>query len=159
MVECLRQFEAHLDGRHFQLQTDHKALPFLNKSKLLNKRLARWALWLLDFDFSISYRPGSTNGNADGLSRQAWDIQQGDEVSKIKAQLSRGLRLKEEGMWGPHPTTVLLTYCKTFILYVCLYVVCVLSFNSCCSSSCILCIIFMLPRLLVTICVNVCSLI
>ncbi len=30
VVECLRQFEAHLDGRHFQLQTDHKALTFLN---------------------------------------------------------------------------------------------------------------------------------
>ncbi len=41
LVECLRQFEAHLDGHHFQLQTDHKALTFLNKSKLLNKRLAR----------------------------------------------------------------------------------------------------------------------
>ncbi len=29
-------------------------------------------------------------------------------------------------MWGQHPTTVLLTYCQTFILYVCLYVVCML---------------------------------
>ncbi len=62
-------------------------------------------------------------------------------------------------LWGQHPTTVLLTYCQTFILYVCLYVVCVcVSFNSC-SSSCILCIIIMLPRLLDTICVFVCALI
>ncbi len=29
-------------------------------------------------------------------------------------------------MWELHPTTVLLTYCQTFILYECLYVVCVL---------------------------------
>ncbi len=50
------------------------------------------------------------------------------------------------------------TYCQTFYsvwMFVCCLCV---SFNSC-SSSCILCIIFMLPRLLVTICVNVCSLI
>ncbi len=45
------------------------------------------------------------------------------------------------------------------IYSVCVFVCCLcVSFNSC-SSSCILCIIFMLPRLLVTICVNVCFLI
>ena len=72
VVECVRQFEVHLDGHHFSLQTDHKALESLHRSKLQNKRLARWAMRLQGFDFSIQYRPGKANGNADGLSRQAW---------------------------------------------------------------------------------------
>ena len=72
VVECVKQFEVHLDGKRFALQTDHKALESLHRSKLLNKRLARWAMRLQGFDFVISYRPGKANGNADGLSRQAW---------------------------------------------------------------------------------------
>ncbi len=72
VVEACRQFEAHLDGKPFLLQTDHKALESMHTSKLYNKRLARWALKLQGFLFSVVYRPGSANGNADGLSRQAW---------------------------------------------------------------------------------------
>ena len=75
VVECIRQFEAHLEGHHFSLQKDHKALESLNKSKLQNKRLARWAMRLQGFDFTITYRPGKANGNADGLSRQAWSLE------------------------------------------------------------------------------------
>ena len=72
VVECVKQFEVHLDGKRFALQTDHKALESLHRSKLLDKRLARWAMRFQGFDFVISYRPGKANGNADGLSRQAW---------------------------------------------------------------------------------------
>ena len=72
MVEACRQFEAHLDGKPFLLQTDHKALESMHTSKLHNKRLARWALKLQGFLFNVVYRPGSANGNADGLSRQGW---------------------------------------------------------------------------------------
>ena len=75
VVECIRQLEAHMDGHHFSLQTDHKALEYLNKSKLQNKRLARRAMRLQGFDFTITYRPGKANGNADGLSRQAWSLE------------------------------------------------------------------------------------
>ena len=32
-------------------------------------RLCRWALALQEFDFEIKYRRGSSNGNADALSR------------------------------------------------------------------------------------------
>ncbi len=75
VVEACRQFEAYLDGKPFLLQTDHKALESMHTSKLYNKRLARWALKLQGFLFSVVYMPGSANGNADGLSRQAWGIQ------------------------------------------------------------------------------------
>ena len=37
-------------------------------------RLARWSLFIQQFDFDIKHRPGITNGNADGLSRQPYNI-------------------------------------------------------------------------------------
>lgn len=48
------------------------------KSRVLNKRLHGWVIQLLDFDFSIVYRPGADNQDADALSRQAWDTGEGD---------------------------------------------------------------------------------
>ena len=71
-LEAIRYFEVYLVGRHFTLETDHKALEALITSKILNRRLSRWALYLQEFNFAIRYRPGKKNGNADGLSRQAW---------------------------------------------------------------------------------------
>ena len=33
----------------------------------------RWALRLQPYVYKITHRPGKDNGNADGLSRQAWE--------------------------------------------------------------------------------------
>ena len=73
VLESIRYFEVHLIGRHSMLQTDHKALESLMTSKVLNRKLTRWALYLQEFCFTPQYRPGSQNANADGLSRQAWE--------------------------------------------------------------------------------------
>ena len=74
-VECLavisgvRHFDAYLMTHPFTLQTDHRALMFLNSSKQNNGRLARWALLLQQFTFTIKYKKGSLHTNADALSR------------------------------------------------------------------------------------------
>ena len=65
-------FDHFLYGRKFCVYTDHQALVSLLKSKRLNKRLQGWVLRLMEFHFEIVYRPGRCNGDADGLSRQAW---------------------------------------------------------------------------------------
>ena len=82
VLESIRHFEVHLIGRHFTLQTDHKALESLLTYKVLNRRLTRWALYLQEFCFTPQYRPGSQNANADGLSRQAWE--QIEEIPPIE---------------------------------------------------------------------------
>ena len=82
VLESIRHFEVHLIGRHFTLQTDHKAVESLLTSKVLNRRLTRWALYLQEFCFTSQYRPGSQNANADGLSRQAWE--QIEEIPPIE---------------------------------------------------------------------------
>ena len=82
-LECLAVFKAvnffshYLFGNRFFVVTDHKALVSLLKSRTLNRRLHGWMLQLLEYDFSIEYRPGSENGDADALSRQAWDTRDG----------------------------------------------------------------------------------
>ena len=69
VVAGVRHFDAYLATHPFTLQTDHRALLFLNDSKQHNGRLARWALLLQQFTFSIIYKKGSLHTNADALSR------------------------------------------------------------------------------------------
>ena len=72
VVQAIDHFAAYLIGRPFTVETDHRALQYLHSSRHLNARLTRWALKLQSYSFNIRYRPGKSNQNADGLSRQAW---------------------------------------------------------------------------------------
>ncbi|KAL5516749.1 hypothetical protein EMCRGX_G002156 [Ephydatia muelleri] len=56
-------------GRPFQLMTDHAPLQWLAEQKS-EGLLCRWALAVQEYDFSIVYRKGVSNGNADALSRR-----------------------------------------------------------------------------------------
>ena len=69
VVEGVSHFEIYLITHQFTIETDHRALTFLNTAKHQNGRLARWAIRLQPFSFSIIYRPGPLNVNADSLSR------------------------------------------------------------------------------------------
>ena len=73
--ECLavklgvQAFRVYLLGRPFKIQMDHCSLAWLDRLKDSNPRLARWSLALQPYQFTIDYRPGIANGNADALSR------------------------------------------------------------------------------------------
>ena len=74
IVFGLKKFYRYVYGRHFILVTDHKPLTSLFSPEkaipqLAANRLARWALWLSNFDYSIEYRQTSKHGNVDALSR------------------------------------------------------------------------------------------
>ena len=73
VVEAVKYFAVYLTGVKFKLWTNHKALEALFHRKF-NRRLAGCALFLQEFDFVIRYRPGSQNSNADGMSRQVWQM-------------------------------------------------------------------------------------
>ena len=72
VVDAVEHFSAYLVGQEFTVETDHKALTFLHSTKYLNARLARRALRLQTFSFTIRYQPGPDNINADTFSRQEW---------------------------------------------------------------------------------------
>ena len=50
--------------------TDHINLEYFNTTKLLNRRQARWAEVLSQFNFKIVDRPGEKSGKANALSLQ-----------------------------------------------------------------------------------------
>ena len=65
-VEHFRQF---LYGINFNVITDHQPLKYLLTIKEPSSRLIRWVNRLNMYQFTIVYRKGSKNGNADALSR------------------------------------------------------------------------------------------
>ena len=72
IVFALKQFRHYLLGRAFKLITDHAPLQWLSCQKM-EGLIARWALAMQEFDFTITYRKGVEHGNADALSRQCID--------------------------------------------------------------------------------------
>ncbi|KAL5509717.1 hypothetical protein EMCRGX_G005135 [Ephydatia muelleri] len=68
VVFAVKHFRHYLLGRPLSLHTDHQPLQWLSAQKM-EGRLCRWALALQEFDFEIKYMRGSSNANADALSR------------------------------------------------------------------------------------------
>ncbi|KAG5864784.1 hypothetical protein JTB14_006608 [Gonioctena quinquepunctata] len=58
------------EGYHFVVQTDHLSLKWVQSIKTPSGRIARWAMYLQQFDFEVRYRKGCLNKVADALSRQ-----------------------------------------------------------------------------------------
>ena len=73
VADACRHYLPYLVGRHFTICMDNRALHFLTNKDPTSGRLARWMDTLRALSFTIRYRPGSGNGNADGLSHQAWE--------------------------------------------------------------------------------------
>ncbi len=78
--ECLAikwatdSFRYYLLGRPFVLETDHRALQWLDRMKDSNARITRWALSLQPYQFTVKYCPGAKNKVADFLSRIPEDV-------------------------------------------------------------------------------------
>ena len=107
VFKSINFFDHFLHGRKFKVMTDHQALVSLLISKRLNRRLHGWVLKLLDFNFEIIYRPGKSNGDADGLSRRAWSTEEGDSgslVEKEKEERPRTAAVSVGGGVGTSPT-------------------------------------------------------
>ncbi|RWS01956.1 pol polyprotein-like protein [Dinothrombium tinctorium] len=71
VISGIIRFKHYLLGRYFEIITDSNPLTFLMRTKNINTRLSRWALFLQDFNFEIKYRKGSSNNLCDFLSRNS----------------------------------------------------------------------------------------
>ena len=69
LVWAVGRFQCYLYGREFVLQTDHQPLIYINKCKITNGRLMRWALALQPYKFNIEAIKGVHNVGADYMSR------------------------------------------------------------------------------------------
>jgi hypothetical protein len=73
IMRALEDWRHFLEGtpHKFEIHTDHKNLEYFMTAKKLNRRQARWSLYLSRFDFELHHRPGRTMGKPDALSRRA----------------------------------------------------------------------------------------
>ena len=71
IVKALEEWRPELQGTTdaFEIITDHKNLQTFMTTKQLNQRQVRWAEFLSQFNFVITYRPGSKAILPDALSR------------------------------------------------------------------------------------------
>ena len=70
----VKKYHHYLYGRRFVIKTDHKPLTHIfSESRavptMASGRIQRWALTLGAYDYTIRYKPGTSNANADALSR------------------------------------------------------------------------------------------
>ncbi|GFX53263.1 retrovirus-related Pol polyprotein from transposon 297 [Trichonephila clavipes] len=69
VVEALKKFHIYVLGTSFKIITDCDALVKTLSKKELNPRIARWALYLQEFNYTIEHRTGSKMAHVDALSR------------------------------------------------------------------------------------------
>jgi hypothetical protein len=69
IVYGLEKFRVYVYGHKIYLNTDNKALTFLNRCALTSNRIARWVLQIQDYDIEIKHISGSKNFLADTISR------------------------------------------------------------------------------------------
>ena len=78
VVRCLEAQRYFLEGTttKFKIWTDHKNLEYFMIVQKLNRRQARWVLYLSRFNFTLKHVPGSKIEKADSLSRRLdWEIE------------------------------------------------------------------------------------
>lgn len=81
------KFYDYLYGNRFEVWTDNNPLTYVMSSAKLDAAGQRWIAALANFDFSISYHPGSKNTCADFLSRSVTVISQPSEVVQAVLQV------------------------------------------------------------------------
>ena len=77
IIRGLKAWRHLLEGAQskFEIWTDHKNLEYFMKVQKLNRRQARWALYLSRFDFTLKHVAESKMGKVDRLSRRAdWKV-------------------------------------------------------------------------------------
>nr|XP_012151327.1 PREDICTED: uncharacterized protein LOC105663898 [Megachile rotundata] len=65
----VEHFRPYLYGRQFMLITDHRPLVWLHNVKNPASKIMRWRIRLNEYDYTVVYKPGRVDANADALSR------------------------------------------------------------------------------------------
>ncbi|GFV77912.1 hypothetical protein TNCV_661 [Trichonephila clavipes] len=88
VVEALKKFRIYVLRKSFKIITDCGALVKTLSKKELNPRIARWALYLQEFNYTIEHRTGSKMAHLDALSRppHCMLIQNSVHLQFLKAQ-------------------------------------------------------------------------
>ena len=70
VVWAIQTFRPYVYGTQFVVRSDHGPFQWIKTVQKPPMRLAKWAVTLTGYDYTVEYRPGPKHGNADGLSRR-----------------------------------------------------------------------------------------
>ena len=89
IIRCFEKWRPELQSveEPTKILTDHKALEYFMTTKKLNRRQARWAEFLADFNFVVSYQVGKIHAKADFFIRKSGDKPNSDEDDRQKHQV------------------------------------------------------------------------
>ena len=72
VVEAFKQWRVSVEGAAHPVcvYTDHKNLEYFSTARTTSRRHARWAATLVAYQYTITYKKGTSNGKPDALSRR-----------------------------------------------------------------------------------------
>ena len=84
IIHALQEWRAELISirAKFKIYSNHEALKYFMTKWMLNARQARWAEFLVDYDFKITHTPGRNNWKVDALTRHEADVAQQKELKR-----------------------------------------------------------------------------
>jgi len=100
VIHCLEAWRHFLEGSRskFKVWTDHKNLEYFMSNQKLNRRQARWALYLSRFNFVLKHISGSKMEKMDGLSRRLnWEVRvekDNEEQILVKKEWLKAKRIR-----------------------------------------------------------------
>ncbi|ESK82950.1 reverse transcriptase-rnase h-integrase [Moniliophthora roreri MCA 2997] len=100
--ELLAIYQALLEWRHYLIGgnfkvvilSDHKNLTYFRTAQKLNRRQARWSLFLSEFDLGLIHVPGKSITQADALSRRSNEQDEVDSDNEDIIMLPEQLLIK-----------------------------------------------------------------
>lgn len=90
IVYALRRFRVYLQGLSFKIITDCNSLKLTLDKKEINPRIARWALEMQEYDYTMEHRAGTRMQHVDALSRAPDILVVEDNPFELNLSLSQG---------------------------------------------------------------------
>jgi len=75
IIKAIKHFRPFLEFNKFLVVTDHSALQYLQRLENPKGRLARWSIYLSQYDFEIKHRQGKYMQVPDALSRMPYNLE------------------------------------------------------------------------------------
>ena len=97
IIEAFKEWRAELKSvaSQFEVISDHKNLQHFTVIQHLSERQARWSLFLSEFNFKITHRPGRLSSTPDALSRRY--MPEGEDDPRYEARNQQLLASEEDG--------------------------------------------------------------